>query len=110
MAEKAIQILTEIKAQGYDTAAVVCRDEEEAEEVRKYLKLGEGENCFTKGVMVLPIQLTKGLEFDAVLLWNPSKEAYGENEADAKLLYVAVTRALHELYIVYNEDLSPLWY
>ena len=110
MVEKAIQILTQVKAQGYDTAAVICRDEVEAEQVRNYLKLGEGEDCFAKGVMVLPIHLTKGLEFDAVLLWNPSEEAYGQNEADAKLLYVAVTRALHELHIVYKEGLSPLWY
>ena len=109
MAEKAIQILTQVKAEGYDTAAIICRDEREAEQVRKSLKLGERETCFTKGVMVLPIQLTKGLEFDAVLLWNPSEEAYGEKEADAKLLYVAVTRALHELHIVYKDELSPLW-
>lgn len=109
MVEKSIEILTQVKAQGYDTAAIVCRDEKEAEWVRKKLKLGDSETCFTKGVMVLPIHLTKGLEFDAVLLWNPSKEAYGENEADAKLLYVAVTRALHELHIVYKDELSTLW-
>lgn len=59
--------------------------------------------------MVLPIHLTKGLEFDAVILWNPSPDAYRENEADAKLLYVAVTRALHELHIVYKDELSKLW-
>ena len=64
---------------------------------------------FERGVMVLPIQLTKGLEFDAVILWNPSKESYGENEAEAKLLYVAVTRALHELHIVYKDELSTLF-
>ena len=109
MEEKVVQILAQVKAQGYDTVAIVCRDEKEAHQVRKSLKLGESETCFTKGVMVLPIQLTKGLEFDAVLLWNPSKEAYGENEADAKLLYVAVTRALHELHIVYKDELSSLW-
>ena len=109
MAEKTIEILARIKERGYDTAAVICRNEQEAEKVRGLLKLGSGEEMFTKGVMVLPIQLTKGLEFDAVLLWNPSQNAYGENEAEAKLLYVAVTRALHELHIVYNEELSTLF-
>ena len=59
--------------------------------------------------MVLPIQLTKGLEFDAVILWNPDERAYEENEGDAKLLYVAVTRALHELHIVYKSNLSKLF-
>ena len=60
-------------------------------------------------MMVLPIQLTKGLEFDAVILMNPSPEAYRETEADAKLLYVAVTRALHELHVVYEGELSKLF-
>ena len=63
---------------------------------------------FTKGLMVLPIYMTKGLEFDSVILWNPDEESYPLNDADAKLLYVAVTRALHELYIIYREKLSDL--
>ncbi|NLC19582.1 MAG: ATP-binding domain-containing protein [Clostridiales bacterium] len=58
--------------------------------------------------MVLPIYMTKGLEFDAVILWNPDDESYPVNDADAKLLYVAVTRALHELYILYKGKLSGL--
>lgn len=68
-----------------------------------------GEAAFSKGVMVLPIQFTKGLEFDAVILYNPSQADYGENEAEAKLLYVAVTRALHELHVVYEKELSSLF-
>lgn len=109
MAEKTIEILADIKSRGYDTAAVICRDEEEAQRVRGLLNLDGGKELFTKGVMILPISLTKGLEFDAVLLWNPSILAYGENEAEAKLLYVAVTRALHELHIVYKDELSGLF-
>lgn len=63
---------------------------------------------FTKGVMVLPIYMTKGLEFDTVILWNPDDESYTVNDADAKLIYVAVTRALHELHILYKGKLSGL--
>ncbi len=110
MTQKALEILAGIKSRGYDTAAVICRNEEEAGLVRELLKLGSGEELFTRGVMVLPIRLTKGLEFDAVLLWNPSVQAYGENEAEAKLLYVAVTRALHELHVLCKEELSGLFY
>ena len=111
--QKTATIIEEIQKRGYDTTAVICRNEKEAEEVRQQLKtlLGvEGEEEeFKKGVMVLPIQLTKGLEFDAVILWNPNEKAYEENEGDAKLLYVAVTRALHELHIVYKSNLSKLF-
>ncbi len=108
----------EIKAwqeKGYDTIAVICKDETQTDEVREALKQYIEVNSesletteFTRGVMVLPIYMTKGLEFDTVLLMNPDKAAYPKNDANAKLLYVAATRALHELTIVYNESLSEL--
>jgi len=63
---------------------------------------------FTNGIMVLPIHMTKGLEFDSVLLWNPDVNNYEKSDADAKLLYVAITRALHELHIVYLGELAEL--
>lgn len=59
-------------------------------------------------VTVLPLALTKGLEFDAVILYNPNEECYADSDRDAKLLYVAVTRALHELHIVYTGELCKL--
>ncbi|SIS65826.1 RNA polymerase recycling motor HelD [Salimicrobium flavidum] len=50
-------------------------------------------------VAILPSYLAKGLEFDAVILVN-GKETYQNTELDIKLLYVAMTRALHQLYFV----------
>ncbi|HAB62209.1 MAG TPA: hypothetical protein DCE48_16210, partial [Lachnospiraceae bacterium] len=63
---------------------------------------------FTNGVMVLPIHMTKGLEFDTVILWNPDTKNYDYTDAEAKLLYVAITRALHELYVLCYGELSKL--
>lgn len=54
--------------------------------------------------MVLPVAYTKGLEFDAVLLLDPTEEKYPENDGQVKLLYVAATRALHELAVLYTEN------
>ena len=52
-------------------------------------------------------QLAKGLEFDAVIINNASEDIYSSsNTLDMKLLYVAITRALHELDIVYTDELS----
>ena len=100
---------------GYDTIAVICKDETQTDAVRKalqqYIEVSSESletTEFRRGVMVLPIHMTKGLEFDTVLLMEPSKDAYPKNDANAKLLYVAATRALHELTIVYNESLSEL--
>lgn len=106
--EAARGLIDEITGRGYGTVAVICRDDAEAARVKQGLGLTEEQTDFTQGVMVLPIGLTKGLEFDAVLLMNPTKEAYGETAGDAKLLYVAVTRALHELHVVYEDALSKL--
>ena len=35
----------------------------------------------------------------AAVLWKPDEKHYGANPREAKLLYAAVTRALHELYL-----------
>jgi DNA helicase-2/ATP-dependent DNA helicase PcrA len=44
--------------------------------------------------------LAKGLEFDAVLIADATEESYMHNEhLDIKLLYIAMTRALHSLDI-----------
>ena len=117
MVTAAVRILNEILQNGYDTIAVICRTVEETRRVQKRLSPHIGleqlpENLedmtFMNGIMVLPIHMTKGLEFDAVLIWNPDEKSYKANDADAKLLYVAITRAMHELYIIYQGSLTKL--
>jgi DNA helicase-2/ATP-dependent DNA helicase PcrA len=51
-------------------------------------------------ITVLPVTLAKGIEFQAVLVMNASEAEYdGHVQYDGRLLYVAMTRALHHLYI-----------
>ena len=109
------QTIQDWQAAGYETIAVVCRDEKEAEKVTKELKkyidilddnLESAE--FGTGVMVLPVAYTKGLEFDAVLLFDPSERKYPADNGHVKLLYVAATRALHELAILHRGNLTKL--
>lgn len=103
------------QADGRETIAVICRDKEEADVVKKRLgsELSLADTDpetanFTDGIMVLPVEYTKGLEFDAVLLYHSSRENYPAEDAYVKLLYVAATRALHELTIVHMGDLTDL--
>ena len=63
---------------------------------------------FGDGVMVLPVAYTKGLEFDAVLLFDPSERKYPSDDGNVKLLYVAATRALHELAVLHRGKLTEL--
>ena len=100
---------------GYETIAVICRDEAEAaqaaEELKKYVKIVETDlekAEFGDGVMVLPVSYTKGLEFDAVLLFDPTQEKYPSDNGHVKLLYVAATRALHELVVLYRGKLTGI--
>jgi DNA helicase-2/ATP-dependent DNA helicase PcrA len=60
------------------------------------------------GLSVIPSYLTKGLEFDAVIVADAGAHNYGMTPRDARLLYVVLTRALHELAVLYTEEASPL--
>lgn len=112
---EAVETIQSWQAKGHETVAVVCRDETEAREVstvlKKQIKLADSnlETAeFGNGVMVLPVEYTKGLEFDAVLLYNPSNKMYPADDGHVKLLYVAATRALHELTVIHDGDLTDL--
>lgn len=100
---------------GLDTIAVICRNRREAaetaEELKSLIPLAESDlekAVFGSGVMVLPVEFTKGLEFDAVLILDPTRETYPSDDGNAKLLYVAATRALHELCVLHEGDLTGL--
>lgn len=95
---RAAEIIRKAKEKGYQSIAVICRTEQESEWVKKWLE----------NVTVLPIHLTKGLEFDVVILWNPDLEKALSEQSSAKLWYVAITRALHELYLLYERRIDKL--
>ncbi len=117
LTDRTVQTIREVQKNGYDTIAIICRTVEESVKVKGLLKdhvkleqFDENveETTFKNGIMVLPIHMTKGLEFDVVIIWNPDEVSYPVSDADAKLLYVAITRALHELYIIHQGELSGL--
>ena len=112
---QAEQIIKAWQDKGLDTIAVVCIDEAEAEKVTAALlgsvELNTGDAGkweIGEGVMVLPLKYTKGLEFDAVLIFNASEEDYPVEDGYVKQLYVAATRALHELTVLYRGKLTGL--
>ena len=60
------------------------------------------------GISVVPSYLAKGLEFDAVMLYNVDENTYKNEILDIKLLYVAITRAMSKLDAYYIENLTEL--
>ena len=112
---KTAEVIRGWQEQGYETIAVVCRDEEEVQQVSTQLQkeipiLNSDLTTmeFDNGVMVLSVEYTKGLEFDAVLLFDPTEEHYPTEDGYVKLLYVAATRALHELVVIYRNAVTDL--
>jgi DNA helicase II / ATP-dependent DNA helicase PcrA len=94
------------KKDGLNSIAIIGRTENECLNIHKMLadsklpiQLLEEKQDMKKGsVVILPSYLSKGLEFDAVLLVS-LEEVYAEEELDIKLLYVAMTRPMHKLYL-----------
>ena len=54
----------------------------------------------------MPIYLAKGLEFDAVIAYDISKENYPLS--DLGILYTICSRAMHELTLITIGEPSPL--
>ncbi len=89
------------RAQGMKSIALITKTARDARKWHKMLKqmldvtLIDSEiSGETTGAFVIPLQLSKGLEFDAVLVLDADRF---QADGDKRLLYVACTRALHRL-------------
>lgn len=94
----------------YQTIAIILKTQKQAEEYYAMLSNIDDlvlmdENSKLSRVMIMPASLSKGLEFDMVIIPNVSTENY-HNFMDKNLLYVSSTRALHELCLTTNNQLS----
>lgn len=116
--ELILDLIKKYLEKGYSSIAIISKDEEEAtyinEELRKMgivaNKITDSNTLYNGGICVITSYLAKGLEFDSVIITDASEEKYSSTKTvDMKLLYVAMTRPLHELNILYKEELvKPL--
>ncbi|MBO8165140.1 MAG: UvrD-helicase domain-containing protein [Brevibacillus sp.] len=105
--------IRELQAAGHRTIAVICKTARECTEAYAALQgdfplhlIGKETSSFTAGALVIPAYLAKGVEFDAVIIYDASRQRYGK-ESDRKLFYTACTRAMHELHLYYTGEISP---
>lgn len=109
--------IIEYKEKGYKTIAVISKTDLLSNYINDDLSalginipnVSENDDLSDEKFRICTIsnQLAKGLEFDAVIINNANENIYSSsNPLDMKLLYVAVTRALHELDIVYTGEVS----
>lgn len=110
-----IHKLKELTEKSMKSIAVICKTAKQCEEVYKKIKadlkhinLITSESArLASGICIIPCYLSKGLEFDAVIIYDASKESY-DSEEHRKLIYTMCTRALHKLFIVYHGELTAL--
>ncbi|QGR00342.1 helicase [Paenibacillus psychroresistens] len=106
-AERMAADLAALQAEAFASIAVITKTATESRDVYETLA---AQGCqelkhitkktpnFAKGILVIPAYLAKGVEFDAVLIYDASSQAY-QRESERKLFYTACTRAMHRLLL-----------
>lgn len=100
---KKIAILTMTKQGTVDTF-----DQLKRRNVTQIEAITEGHQELKEKIVIIPFYLVKGLEFDAVIIEDVSEETFKDDTQHAKILYMSITRAHHDLHMFYRGDLSPL--
>ena len=111
------EIVKEIKLcqeKGFQSICLICKTEKNSTYLFNKIKhkldiqlIKNGSVSDLQGVFILPVYMSKGLEFDAVLICDADSQNY-HDEDDKNLLYVACTRALHKLSLFCENEVSPL--
>ncbi|WP_059173262.1 RNA polymerase recycling motor HelD [Bacillus sp. FJAT-27445] len=106
--------VAEFRSLGLNSIAIICKSAEESrgafealsssiDEI-KLLKSNSIE--YEQGVVVVPSYLSKGIEFDAVIIYDASEHVYGD-ESLRRVFYTACTRAMHYLQLYSVGEPSP---
>lgn len=100
--------------QGYKSIAIIYKNQERMLELNKCFNehgidseiIYKDQKNYNGGVCILTSYLSKGLEFDVVIVADSDEEKYNSNNIlDMKLLYVSMTRALHKLELIYENNI-----
>jgi DNA helicase-2/ATP-dependent DNA helicase PcrA len=100
------------KESGYQSMGILCKTQRQANLLFNTLKsdhlhlLTADSSVFKDGINITTVHLSKGLEFDEVIVPFVSVENY-TMAMDRGLLYIACTRAMHSLSLTYTGQKSP---
>lgn len=92
----------------YKSIAVITKNDKEANKIYNLLKndldislIKTDSNIFDRNLVVVPSYVSKGLEFDSVIIYTEKDNKYTDDEK--YLYYVSCTRCQHEL-VIYNQE------
>jgi DNA helicase-2/ATP-dependent DNA helicase PcrA len=80
------------------------------EDLPKVRLVEHGEFEFKAGIDITPASEVKGLEFDYVIIPDASRGVYIDKPEDRRLMHVAATRAIHQLWVIsvgYESHILP---
>ncbi|MCC0661911.1 AAA family ATPase [Clostridioides sp. ZZV14-6154] len=96
------------------TLGIILKTNSEAKAIYDVIKqeydvnlISPESSSFVKGVSITSIKMSKGLEFDEVVIPSVNNKTY-YNDYDRSLLYIACTRAMHRLKLTYTGNLTQL--
>lgn len=108
-----VRLIEQFHKGSYHSMGIVCKTEALAEElfdaltkrkVRTYILTSESD-AYRQGVVVISAHMAKGLEFDHVIVPDATRANYA-SPVDKRMLYVACTRAMHQLTITHADELT----
>jgi len=109
--EEIEQAVDRFKNSAHRTLGIICKTLSQAKSLYKALNsqdvslLTPESTSFREGVVITTIPLAKGLEFDEVIVPFASAEYY-QTDLDKSLLYIACTRAMHQLTLTFTRERS----
>ncbi|MGG0664484.1 RNA polymerase recycling motor HelD [Viridibacillus arvi] len=103
-----------LRSQQYNSIAIICKSSKESKSAFEALshiddikRVKSGSIEYEQGVVVIPSYLAKGIEFDAVIIYDASEQVYGDDSL-RRAFYTACTRAMHHLQLYSVGEPTPL--
>lgn len=107
------ELLSLYRRSGFQSLGVIAKTPEQCGLLFDELKgqdvylLTDESTTFKNGIIITTAHLAKGLEFDEVIIPFASEKNY-HTAVDRRMLYIACTRAMHQLTLTYSKKVTPL--
>jgi DNA helicase-2/ATP-dependent DNA helicase PcrA len=104
-------LVAQFRNSGRSMLAIICKTPSMAKSLSTLIAdpdvyvLTEESTFFREGVVITTAPMAKGLEFDEVIVPFASFDNY-KSEMDQRMLYIACTRALHQLTVTFTGEPS----
>lgn len=100
---------------GHHSLGIICKTQKQANHLYDQLAaknigvklLSATSSSFSSGITLCTTHLSKGLEFDEVIIPHADAKTYSDT-MDRGLLYIACTRAMHRLTLTHTGEVTPL--